>query len=76
MIIDTILDRKCGCDYDVEDMEYMYDEAMIFEFFPLASALDCGNENDIKRELCNYVINNNYPKEICNYINSVRWEIA
>ena len=76
MIIDTILDRKSGSNYVIETMKYMYDEAMIFKFFQLASALDCGNENDIKRELCNYIVNNNYPRELCNYINSVKWAVA
>lgn len=40
---------------------------------PIANALDSGNENDIKAELCSYIIKNEYNLDICKYIVSVEW---
>ena len=39
----------------------------------IARAMDEGNEEDVKRELCNYVITQGYSENICDYINSVEW---
>ena len=41
--------------------------------FPITRAMDSGTEEDVKRELCLYVINNEYNPELCEYINSRNW---
>jgi hypothetical protein len=41
--------------------------------FKIARAMDMGEEEDIKRELRNYIIEQGYNPEICDYINSVNW---
>lgn len=73
MIIDAILERKDGEAYTRKSLKYIYDEAMIFEFHDLARAIDSGNEEDIKRELCAYIDNNGYPKNIKKYVKKVDW---
>ena len=70
MVIDYILDRKDGYGYDVKEF---YDACMAYEEFDIARALDSGTEKDVKKALCNYVIDNDYPKSICKYINSENW---
>ena len=39
----------------------------------IAAAMDNGTECDVKKELCVYVLNNEYNPAICDYINSVNW---
>ena len=75
MIVDMILDRKYGCvPYDAaRSMKYMYDEATIFGMTELARALDGGTEEDVKRELCNYIDNEGYRPSIKTYINRHNW---
>lgn len=74
MIIDLILDRKDGYPYNVRDFYY---DVSAYEaedgHFPISRALDSGTEEDVKRELCNYILENGYNKKICKYINSVNW---
>lgn len=76
MIIDLILDRRDGCEYSPREF---YNEIMEYGrffgemAFKIARAMDMGEEDDVKRELCNYVIEQNYNPEICDYINSVNW---
>lgn len=70
MVIDYILDRKDGYGYDVKEF---YDVCMAYEEFDIARALDGGTEKDVKKALCDYVIDNDYPKSICKYINSENW---
>ena len=70
MVIDYILDRKDGYGYDVKEF---YDACMAYEEFDIARALDSGTEKDVKKALCNYIIDNDYPKSICKYINSENW---
>lgn len=70
MVIDYILDRKDGYGYDVKEF---YDACMAYEEFDIARALDSGTEKDVKKALCNYVIDNDYSKSICKYINSENW---
>ena len=72
MIIDLILDRKDGDKYRPEVFYrrvYMYGEIG----FGISSAMDGGTENDVKRELCNYVVENGYDEKICEYINKEKW---
>jgi len=70
MVIDFILDRKDGYGYDTKEF---YDACMAYEEFDIARALDSGTEKDVKKALCNYIIDNDYNKSICKYINSVNW---
>ena len=74
MIIDLILDRKDGYPYNVRDFFYYVSAYETKDgLFPISRALDSGTEEDVKRELCNYILENGYNKTICNYINSVSW---
>jgi hypothetical protein len=76
MIIDLILDRKDGFGYSPHEF---YNEVMEYGkifgeiAFKIARAMDMGEEKDVKNELCNYVIEQDYNPEICDYINSVNW---
>lgn len=72
MVVDLILDRKCGCEYAPEKFYYncvCYGDVAE----EIARAMDSGTEQDVKRELCNYIIDNEYNPDICNFINSVNW---
>ena len=75
MIIDLILDRKDGTPYDPKEF---YNDVMEYESVfnldrSISSALDYGDEKEVKKALCDYIINQGYNKNICNYINDVRW---
>lgn len=39
----------------------------------ITRAMDYGTEDDVKRELCKYVISGEYNPNICGYIYSVNW---
>ena len=72
MIIDLILDRKDSEEYNARDFYYAclhYGEVGD----DITRALDSGTEKDVKKALCDYVIDNDYNKNICKYINSVNW---
>lgn len=72
MIIDLILDRKDGEEYNARDFYYAclhYGEVGD----DITCALDSGTEKDVKKALCDYVIDNDYNKSIYKYINSVNW---
>ena len=72
MIIDLILDRKDGYPYKAKEF---YND--VFNYgeigFDITRAMDSGPEEDVKRELCDYIIRNDYNPKICNYINRVTW---
>ena len=73
MIIDLILDRKGGSSYKAKEF---YDNVMAYEEgtdYEISRALDGGTEKDVKKALCDYIINNDYNPKICNYINKVTW---
>ena len=81
MIIDLILDRK---DNDMVFTEYGYKPYTAEGFyrqlvdygeigFGIQRAFDGGTEQDIKRELCQYIDEQEYNPEIKNYINNVTW---
>lgn len=76
MIIDLILDRKDG---DVYSPREFYEEVQEYGdvfygiAWNIARAMDGGTEEDVKRELCRYVIEHGYNPQICEYINSVNW---
>ena len=78
MIIDRILDRKDNA------KDYGFDEYSPHDFYfdvlvygrigdNITIAMDYGTEEDVKKALCDYVIDNEYNPDICNYINSVNW---
>ena len=82
MIIDLILDRKDNAKFDGIDTYNAHDFYMecmgyngIFKGIAdgITSAMDYGTEAEVKKELCNYIINNGYNEKICDYINSVNW---
>jgi hypothetical protein len=73
MIIDVILDRRSGVKYALHEMGRLYVYAMDFKFWDLADALDNGDNEDIQRELCQYISDENYCSTIIDYINSVNW---
>jgi|TARA_Y100000310_G_scaffold213575_1_gene214512 hypothetical protein len=75
MIIDLILNRK-----DDTKMKYspkrFYNEIMKYSpeiAEPIATALDAGTEQQVKKELSNYILEQNYNHNIIKYINSVEW---
>lgn len=72
MIIDLILDRKDGVNYNAHDF---YMDVMGYGEIgeDITRAMDFGTESDVRRELCNYVVRNEYNPAICNYINSTSW---
>ena len=75
MIIDLILDRKEGEPYNPKDFYtnvLAYED--VFKFEPtISKAMDYGEEEDVKRALCDYINRQNYNPSICDYINSVNW---
>jgi hypothetical protein len=72
MIIDKILDRKDGQKYNAKQF---YNDITLYGDvgYEIAEALDNGEENDVKKELCKYIIKNEYNPAICDYIESVKW---
>ena len=76
MIIDLILDRKAGDNYQPD---HFYRECMeyssIFDGIgaDICEAMDYGTEDDVRKALCAYVTSNDYNPAICDYINSVSW---
>lgn len=73
MLVDVILDRKAGgIIYTARGMyNYCSSEGELYS--DIARALDGGTENDVKNELCKYIIGQGYNSEICDYINAVKW---
>lgn len=76
MIIDLILDRKDGCEYNAKEfyndiMEY----STIFDGIgdKITFAMDYGTEKDVKKALCDYIIDNEYNPKICDFINNEKW---
>lgn len=82
MIIDRILDRKGWEEdgkYDYYDPKEFYNDMMGYADMggeEIARAMDFGEEEDVRRELCKYITDHNYNPEICKYINSVNWLTA
>jgi hypothetical protein len=81
MIIDLILDRKDGDNVFTENGYKPYTAERFYrqlvEYgeigFDIQRAFDGGTEQDIKRELCRYIDEQEYNPEIKNYVNSVIW---
>lgn len=70
MIIDLILDRKDGQPYNAREF---YNRVSQYDDVIIATALDSGENEDVRRALCGYVIENGYEVSICDFINSVDW---
>ena len=75
MIIDLILDRRDGADFDPAVFaDEIRDYAEVFDFAgAILQALAGGVEQRVKFELCSYVFAGGYSPEICDFINSVDW---
>ena len=78
MIIDCILERfneikRTGKDsYNAHDF-YMDIVDYGKEGWDITAAMDYGDEEDIKRELCKYIVKNGYNKDICVLVNWFDW---
>lgn len=74
MIIDLIQSRKHG-DFLSYTPSSFYNAVRGYGEIgdEITLAMDEGTENDVKRELCTYIVSNGYNQEFCNYINSVDW---
>lgn len=76
MIIDLILDRQDGAEYSPRRF---YNEVMDYGSIwpeicdPISRAMDYGEEEDVKRELCRYIDEQGYSPDIKDYINEVNW---
>lgn len=72
MIIDLILDRQDGANYNPKSF---YDSVCNYGAIgdDISLALDSGSEVDVKRELSKYIIDNDYNYEIIGYIQSQTW---
>ena len=82
MIIDLILDRKDDIEFneiDTYNAHRFYSECMEYNsiFDGIANeitiAMDYGTEKEVKKALCNYIIDNGYNEKICDFINTVNW---
>lgn len=76
MIIDLILDRKDGDAYSPREFyEAVQEYGDVFGSIAwnITLAMDGGTEDDVKSELCGYVLEQGYNPQICEYINSVNW---
>ena len=73
MLIDIILDRKDGNEYNPKAM---YNYCMGYDYASyqnVTRALDAGSEEDVKRALCAYIVDNGYNLEILSFIMSLNW---
>lgn len=76
MIIDLILDRQDGEEYNAREFFARineYNEIWPEICRPILDAMYYHTDNDVRRELCNYIDNNGYNPKIKDYINSVNW---
>jgi hypothetical protein len=75
MIIDVILDRKEGAiDYDAaKHLKAIYDYATDARMTDIATAVDGGNEADVRAALMRYITACGYPSALLDYIAGVRW---
>ena len=78
MIIDRIVDRMELSEYFGKDIYNAYDFYLsIMEYgevgYYITRAMDVGTEEQVKRALCRYIVDNGYRLSICDYINSVNW---
>jgi uncharacterized metal-binding protein len=74
MVIDLILDRKDGKEYDKntffkEVLEYSKDG----NFYDISNAFGMGSEKDVKNALCDYIDRNEYNPAIKAFIKQSKW---
>lgn len=76
MIIDIILDRREGAINYVPatHLKAIYDYATFFHMNNLATAVDSGNEDDVKAALMDYVISGGCNPDIHHHRSYVRTE--
>lgn len=72
MIIDLILDRKDGYNYNPKVFYHRVAEYGEIGS-EIAEALDNGEEENVKSALRRYIHTNGYDMDIKNYINGVNW---
>lgn len=77
MIIDAILDRKCGVQYSAYKF---YDYVRSFESmkigvdnFDITYSMDFLENIDVQNALCKYIDDNDYNPAIKDYVMSVDW---
>lgn len=75
MIIDIILDRREGAINYVPatHLKAIYDYATDAHMSDIATAVDSGNEDDVKAALMCYISMCGYPLELLDYVAGVRW---
>lgn len=76
MIIDCILDRKDGEEFGGRYSPHdFYTSIMRYGKIShgITAAMDYGTEEDVRRELCEYILTNDYNPAICQYVNSRAW---
>ena len=76
MIIDLILDRKDGQQYDAREFYFSvmdYRETAGDWADGIARALDSGTEDDVRGALCRYIIEAGYPAALCAWICRQNW---
>ena len=78
MIIDLILDRKDLIEtykFDLYEARRFYKDVMSYGDIGLGilKAMDYGDENDVKKELYNYLVKYDYNLNIKTFIDSVQW---
>lgn len=72
MIIDEILDLKEKLMEKV-DLQYIYDEAKIFNFDYIVNAIDNLDNKGIQNAICKYIIDNGYNTEICDFVKTIKF---
>lgn len=72
MVIDLICDRMGGMPYKARDF---YFDCLCYGRVAdgITRAMDYGTEQDVARELCAYIDNNEYNPAIKEYVSSVLW---
>lgn len=80
MIIDMIIERQNGLEYDPKEFyEYVTKEEQIFfedtsdNLISISRSMDTLKELDVKKELCWYIINQGYNPTLCDFVMSVDW---
>lgn len=82
MIIDLILDRKdelTSTGKDTYSAHRFYFDCLSYNrcFEGIADkitkAMDYGTEQDVKKALCEYVVENGYNNSVCEFVDSVCW---
>jgi hypothetical protein len=74
MIIDIILDRKNGKEYNADEFfEQLAQYSKAINDLSICNAFGMGTEKEVKDSLCNYVTGYGYNTEICKFINKVKW---